>query len=137
MGAEKKKKKTLLAVTLVIVATFSLVLGPTLGAIAHDFTYHASLSIGYDQESSRFEGRLKTGADCQGRRPVSVFESRPGSDRLVAKDKTNRKGDYAVGNPEGLTGSFYAHTRISIRGGSFHHHRCKGDRSETIEITEP
>src|SRR5512139_413933 len=117
-----RNTKTLLAIALVIVATSSLVLAPTLGAMAHDFTYHAKLSIGYDQESGEVQGRLKTGADCQGRRVISVFESRDGADRLVDRDKTSGKGFYAVENLEGLTGRLDARTGKSIRSDNFHHH---------------
>ena len=133
---DARHRKALLAVALVIVATSSLVLVPTLGAIAHDFTYHARLSIGYDQASGEFQGRVKTGADCQGQRVVIVFESRPGSDRVVGRDRTSRKGFYAVENPEGLTGVFYARTRKLTRSTDTHHHTCKGSRSKTVEITE-
>ena len=133
MGAGKTK--VILAVALVIVATLSLVLGPRLGTIAHAGAYRATLSIEYGQETDQFQGNLDTAGICERGRVVSVYKARPGSDRLLGRDKTDRRGDYAVGNPAGLTGRFYADTRVSLRGDG--DHLCKGDRSESIKVTEP
>jgi hypothetical protein len=133
MGAGKTK--VLLAIAMVIVATLSLV-EPTLGAVAPGRAYRATLSIGYAQKSDQFQGNLHTAPICERGRVASVYEARPGSDRLVGRGKTDRQGDYAVGNPAGLTGSFYARTRVTRRGEEGDH-LCKGARSETVRITKP
>ena len=128
------KTKVLLAIALVIVSTLSLILGPTLGAIAGRRNYRATLSIEYGQKSDQFQGNLDTAGICRRGRLVSVYKATPGSDRLVGRDETDGHGDYAVGNPAGLTGRFYADTRVSLRGNG--DALCKGDRSETIKVTE-
>lgn len=132
MGAGKTK--VFLAIALVIVATLSLVIGPTSSAIARR-SYRATLSIGYDQKSEEFQGNLDTAGICEKGRVVSVYQVRPGSDRSLGKEKTDGHGDYAVGNPAGLTGRFYARTRVSLRGDG--DALCKGARSDPIQVTEP
>jgi hypothetical protein len=124
-----------LAIALVLAATLSLVLGP-LGTIAHARSYRATLTIDHDQESDGFVGNLDTSGVCERGRLVSVYEVRSGADRIVGRDRTDRQGDYVVENARGLTGRFYARVRVSLRGDEGQH-LCRGDRSETIRVTEP
>ncbi|HET7235788.1 MAG TPA: hypothetical protein VFK59_05075 [Actinomycetota bacterium] len=123
------------AIALMNVMTLGLV-GPAAGDVTLGRrSYPADLSIEYDQAHDRFEGNLDTASFCQGARLVSVYEVRPGSDRLVGRDKTNRRGIYEVENANGRTGNFYARTLVSLRGEG--ERLCKGDKSDTIQVTEP
>jgi hypothetical protein len=92
----------------------------------------ASVSIAYSAKA--FHGSVESSrARCERNRTVSVFKVRPGDDRLVGQDNTNRSGGYRV-QEQGANGRFYAKVARKVVGGYNNTVVCQAARSSTITV---
>jgi hypothetical protein len=123
-----------------VVAALGLALAAV--AAAHVFTASPSLSIGkvpagVTAPGTRIIvfGKIHSGrALCKANRNVRLFRVRPGADRLLATDVTDREGEYSFAlRPRG---DRRVYTRISrlFQSSYGHRHVCRADRSRTLFI---
>jgi hypothetical protein len=123
-----------------IVAAVGLALAAV--AAAHVFTSSPSLSIakvpaGATAPGTRIivYGKIHSGrALCRANRNVRLFRVRPGADRLLATDVTDREGEYSfVLRPRRDRRVYTRISRLS-RSSYLHQHVCRADRSRTLFI---
>jgi hypothetical protein len=121
------------AVGLVIAVVSLLTVGTGIAA-AHTFRADSEVTIRYNDDRDRFQGRVNSERpSCERNRIVVVFRDNPGQDSPVGSDRTNDNGFWAVeqNNPQG---DFYARVLRRERTSEGHTHICRGDRSETISL---
>ncbi len=101
-------------------------------ANAHVKTFNANLSLQYKSRTQTFFGTLGTNRKCKGNRLVTLFDADTNSP--VATTTTNRNGRYSI-SLAADGGLYYARVQQEVRGGYGHVHRCRGDRSRTIDTS--
>jgi hypothetical protein len=106
-------------------------------AQAHTRRARSRVTIRYKGRLDRFQGRVVSRrARCERRRLVLLVKARRGiSDRVIDRDRTNRRGRWRIPRRR-PRGRFYAIVvrRLSTTGygPGPHRHICKRDRSRTI-----
>ena len=118
---------------LVIAIVSLLTIGAGIAA-AHSFRADSEVTIRYNADRDRFQGRvISERPRCERNRMVVVFRDTPGRDQRVGADRTNQNGFWVVDDGFGR-GDFYARVRRRERKSADHTHICRADRSETITV---
>lgn len=80
-------------------------------------------------------GKLKSpDASCRPGKEIDLFRKKPGTDRLLATDRTDAEGEYRFRVRPNRTIKVYTRFDGSVDSTYGHSHTCTGDRSRTIKI---
>ena len=123
-----------------IVAALSLALAAIAGA--HVFSAAPSLSIGKVPAGATSPGariivfgKVHSGRTfCREDRVVRLFRVRPGADRLLATDLTDREGEYSFQRRPGGDQRVYTRVGSRMETSYGHSHQCAADRSRNLFI---
>ena len=115
----------------------TLVAGLTILAmapVAQGHTFNAPSTVTIDYDGRNFYGSVASARrSCTRGRKITLFKQRPGRDRRVAFDTTNRSGNYRIHRPR-ARGRFYVKVARRASGGYGHSHVCGRDRSPTRRV---
>lgn len=109
-------------------------------ASAHLFRTRSKITFHYRGANKKFYGKVKSERrSCRRNRRVILVRARRGiSDRVLDRDRTNRRGKYRFKRDKRPKGRFYVVVakRIRTTGYGFgpHRHKCKRDRSRRIKL---
>lgn len=79
-------------------------------------------------------GKIKP-KKCALDQKVKVYEAGPGSDRVLGSDRLDNDGEYSVRIPAD-SGRVYAKVKSAVIVSNYQHtHKCKGDKSPTINVS--
>ena len=82
-----------------------------------------------------FHGRVKSSKHaCEVHRKVKLFKQRPGPDKLLGKDRSNRRGKWKVIVDPLNPGSYYAKVVRREEGAAGTIFVCRGDRGPVATI---
>lgn len=103
------------------------------GAVADVFD--SEVSIRYNDDNGVFKGRVDSTPECEGDRRVVLFKARPGDDKRVGSDVTNRRGKWRI-EKNHANGTYYVKVKPTTLPGydSAPGDRCAGDRSRRIDV---
>jgi hypothetical protein len=111
-------------------------------AVAHTFVAGTSLTINKVPGGSVNKGttvviygKLKSShAFCREDQVVRLMKVRPGSDKLLHKDRTDAEGEYLFVRTAKKDQKLYTKFKKVTETSYGHSHTCKGSRSKTIKI---
>lgn len=85
--------------------------------------------------AAAFKGRVRADQGfCRKHRTVKLMFRRPGKDRLVGKDRSNRRGRWRVNGEGPLRGRYYAKAPRKLRIISGEGIDCRRGVSRTVEV---
>lgn len=125
---------------LVVVAAVTLVLVAT--AAAHTFVTSPNISIKKSPTGKTKAGKKvlvygkvsSSHKTCKDNRNVKLFRVRQGSDKLLAKDRSDADGEYGFARHPNKTQTVYTKIASKHKVSYPHDHKCRKARSENKKI---
>jgi hypothetical protein len=109
-------------------------------ARAHNVKTPSKVTIRYNANKKKFHGRVKADRRaCRRNRRVTLVRARRGiSDKVVKRDRTNKRGRWSIKRKRRSKGRFYVVVAKRVRRTGYqpgpHKHKCKRDFSPTLKL---
>jgi len=103
---------------------------PAFGAVVK---YDSKVTI--RSTAPAFHGHVSSESPaCEPRRRVKLFKQRPGTDKLLGKDRTDHEGRWKIEVEPLKSGAYYAKVTRRAEGAAGTTFVCKRDRSKTVVV---
>ena len=107
-------------------------------ASAHTFRADSRVTIRYNADEERFQGRVTSPREsCVKNRWVVIHRDTAGEDVAVGHVRSNENGFWKANEAVNPQGDFYARLPRRVRETGDHRHVCRRDVSDTISVGPP
>lgn len=104
-------------------------------ADAHSFRADSKVTMHYNADKERFQGRVTSRREsCVRYRRVVIHRATPGGNPAVGEVRSNVNGFWKAGEAVNPQGDFYARVVRRVRTRDDHSHVCRADVSPTISL---